>query len=108
MARFLKLGDYDSVVTNSQILQQVFNLPQGDPDYMPVTRDLSPAKLQAILKWLTTTGNNGQPNLGTPPPATIAALAEAAPVAEAIDSTGGGKTAALRRLTPRPLVVYRG
>jgi hypothetical protein len=106
--KFIKLGDYNDVVANTEMLRQVFNLPQGDAHYMPVTRDLSPAKRQAILNWLNTTGNNGQPNLGTPPPVAVAALAEAAPVAEAIDASGGGKSAALRRLTPRPLVVYRG
>jgi len=106
MKNFLDLGNYDSVVANKQILQHVFNLPQGDPDYMPVTRDLSPAKRQTILNWLATTGNGGKPNLGTPP-AVVAAAAVAAPVAPAADAGAGGKTAALRRRTPGPIIVSR-
>lgn len=51
--------DYDNAVANKDALDTVFNLPQDNPHYMPVTRDLSPAKRQMILAWLQTTGNGG-------------------------------------------------
>jgi hypothetical protein len=106
MKQFVDLGSYDSVVAKTQLLQQVFNLSEGDSHYMPVTRDLSPAKRQTIVQWLTTTGNGGKPNLGTPP-AGVEAVAAAAPVAADVDASGGGKTAAMRRRIPRPIVVAR-
>ncbi len=64
----IDLGDYASVTQNAAAIQYAMSLSTGDPGYMPVTRDLSPAKAQMILNWLTTTGGpNGGPNLGTPP-----------------------------------------
>ena len=91
------------MVDNKDGLARVFNLPQDNPHYMPVTRDLSPAKRQMILAWLQTTGNAGQPNLdngheapasGAPAVAAAAVIPyPAGPVAEP-----GGKTAALERI----------
>jgi hypothetical protein len=43
----------------------VFSLPEEDPNYMPVTRDLSPAKRALILRWLETAA---EPALGAAPP----------------------------------------
>ena len=96
MNRFLDLADYDSVVRNARLLILAFGLDAADPNTMPVTRDLSPAKRSAILNWL----QNGMPR-GTPPatkavaraPAPVAAT-EAAPVAQ----RGGKAMAAARRL----------
>jgi hypothetical protein len=63
----IDLGDYASVTQNASAIQYAMSLSTGDPGYMPVTRDLSPAKAQMILNWFTTTGGpNGGPNLGTP------------------------------------------
>lgn len=39
------VGDVDSVLGH-------VNLPVEDPAYMPVTRDLSPSKMNMIIKWL--------------------------------------------------------
>jgi hypothetical protein len=50
------LGDYDSVVKHLNILDLAFSLPVGDPNHMPVTRDLSDAKRAMILKWMRTPG----------------------------------------------------
>src|SRR5216684_2218976 len=103
MQGFVKLGDYDSVVANKARVQTVFSLPEDDPRYMPVTRDLSPAKRQMILNWLVTTGNAGKPNLGTPPAAPLQAaiMAAVAPGGAAGEvAMVGGKTAAAQRARP--------
>jgi hypothetical protein len=52
MANVLDLGDYDSVVQRVDALQLVFSLPIHDPNYMPVTRDLSKPKRKMLLQWL--------------------------------------------------------
>lgn len=117
MKRFVRLGDYDSVCANQRDLVYVFGLLRSDPNYMPVTRDLSPAKQAAILKWLTNLGADGKPLKGMPPPAPppepqptpSAALAAPAPLA----STGaerGGKAAAFDRqgARSRPSAVHAG
>jgi hypothetical protein len=101
MTPIVNLGDYASVVAHKAGMQNVFTRPEDDPHYMPVTRDLSPAKRKMILSWLDTTGNGGKPNLG--PQIVVAAhapdvLAEAAqvqPQGELVDELEG-KTAALR------------
>ncbi len=52
MLNFLNLGDYAAVIKNRKLLQLAFGLTEGDPNSMPVTRDLSPARRAAILSWL--------------------------------------------------------
>lgn len=100
MKQFVDLSSYDSVVANKAGVEGVFSLPQENPGYMPVTRDLSPAKRQMILNWLLTTGNAGEPNFDTgpatpePPPMLVAA----APAGVQDDVAAlGGKTAAFQR-----------
>ena len=61
MNRFLDLGNYDDVVAHAGLLKLAFGLDISDPNSMPVTRDLSPAKRSAILTWLD------NPIEGTPP-----------------------------------------
>jgi hypothetical protein len=115
MAGFVNLGDYSSVVAHKAQMQDVFTRPQEDAHYMPVTRDLSPAKRQMILNWLQTTGNAGQPNLGGPAVAAVHAAAVAVAAREAepegdLVAQLGGKSAALRdRRAPEqpPPVVKR-
>ena len=85
----IDLGDYNDVVAKKAQVRSVFMRPENDARYMPVTRDLSPAKRQMLLNWLATTGNAGQPNLGTPPVAHAAAAHQPA--------DPGGKTRALQR-----------
>lgn len=95
MNRFLDLGDYASVVANRRLLLLAFGLDAGNPNVMPVTRDLSPAKRQAILQWL----QQPSPPQGTPPPAAkarqMAKKTAAAPPSAVMPR--GGKTAALAR-----------
>lgn len=52
MRRFLDLSDYDQVVAFKDRITGVFSTPVTDTDYMPVTRDLAPAKREMILNWL--------------------------------------------------------
>jgi hypothetical protein len=66
MSRFLDMGDYNQVSQPhpAHMLYLAFSLDVANPNSMPVTRDLSWAKRQAILKWLK--GPN--PNATPPPP----------------------------------------
>ena len=50
MGRF-DLGNYDSVKKYAAPIRQVLEAAYGDPNYMPVTRDLSASRLAMILKW---------------------------------------------------------
>ncbi len=83
MGRFLDLGDYKSVCDNVDMLQLAFGLEPDNPNMMPVTRDLSPAKRATILRWLTEPGPNGKPLLGMLPPSLMAEATEAALVTPA-------------------------
>ncbi len=51
MVQVLNLGDYATVVGNLPAFKAVMNLPMSDPSHMPVTRDLSPARLAMINAW---------------------------------------------------------
>jgi len=120
MSRMLvDLGNYDSVKKHRSILELAFSLPVSDPNYMPVTRDLSPPKRAMILKWLRLRDADGnyllpygedrdenQPHViepcescenQVPPPATQkrGALAEAA---HAVSNTMGSKELAAHQL----------
>jgi hypothetical protein len=106
MSHFLDLADYDSVCANAGLLRLAFGLPREDPNTMPVTRDLSGAKREAILRWLNQTGPDGKPLKGSPPPpvptaAQASVLAAAKPVSAEF-SRGGKAAAAARRLALRP------
>jgi hypothetical protein len=100
MNRFLDLGDLDSVKKNLRLLKLAFGLTPSDPNSMPVTRDLSKQKRQALLSWLA--NPVGAPTPPLPPPAPSAAVA---PSTAAVPSTQrafaalgkGGKTAAAAR-----------
>ena len=103
MNRFLNLGNYADVVANRRLLQLAFGLNPADPNSMPVTRDLSPAKRSAIMTWLA----QATPPLGTPPTTSAAFVASDSPVATAMPAPAsaalptrlppGGKAAAIAR-----------
>jgi hypothetical protein len=102
MKKFLDMADYDSVCANARLLQLAFGLPMEDPNSMPITRDLSPAKRATILRWLREPGPDGKPRKGTqpppsPPPPVAAAPAPAAEAAEQINPMRGGKAIAMSR-----------
>ncbi|NER21113.1 MAG: hypothetical protein F6J96_10455 [Symploca sp. SIO1C2] len=52
MKNFVDLGDYVSVNNRLDMLKLVFSLKPDNVNYMPVTRDLSPAKRQMLQTWL--------------------------------------------------------
>jgi hypothetical protein len=99
MKKFLDLADYDSVCANVKLLHLAFGLPMEDPNSMPITRDLSPAKRKAILRWLSEPGEDGMPRKGTPPPAAaVEAAPEPSPVERPDDGpVRGGKASAMSR-----------
>ena len=102
MRDFLDLGDYESVCASAKRLAFAFGLGIGDPDAMPVTRDLSAAKRSAILRWLSEPGADGKPLLGEPPlvagarpdgaGAAVAVTASAVPAGARQASTGPTST----------------
>jgi hypothetical protein len=92
MLRFLNLADYDSVVANARLLRLAFGLDPSDPNAMPVTRDLSPAKRAAIMSFLTKLERG--PDLPAPPARSGTAPKPSGPPAGA---GKGGKAAAMAR-----------
>lgn len=49
---FFDLANYNEVVANKRGIIRSMSLNEDDPNYMPVTRDLSKHKKDMILKWL--------------------------------------------------------
>lgn len=49
--RLFDLSDYEAVKQHRAMLEVAFSLDPSDPNYMPVSRDLSPKKRETILKW---------------------------------------------------------
>ncbi|XP_066264202.1 uncharacterized protein [Branchiostoma lanceolatum] len=67
MKPIVDLASYEDVTKepNHRMLKYALELPIEDPNYMPVTRDLSPKKRDMILFWLDDNDNNeGRPPLG--------------------------------------------
>jgi ferritin-like protein len=52
MRPIVDLANFGSVISRRAILKNVFDAPVTDPNYMPVTRDLSEGKRSMIRKWL--------------------------------------------------------
>ncbi len=113
MNRFLDLGNYDAVVSNANLLQLAFGLNPADPNAMPVTRDLSPAKRNAILSWLknplpaatppihaagSSTAGSSTAGSSTTAPSTTAGAVESSAAAHSAAPKGGKAAAAARRL----------
>lgn len=68
MSRYVvDLNDYAGVCTRLKPLLLAFSLPRGDPNHMPVTRDLGRDDRDTILAWLSRPGPDGLPRLGRPP-----------------------------------------
>jgi hypothetical protein len=110
MDRFLDLTSLREIRARCELLLHAFQLGEDDPNYMPVTRDLSPAKRAAIIRWLEQQRrllpvrpvNSARAIPGARPPPQVAAAAFAQPLlVPAVDFTlalpaqAGGKTAAL-------------
>ncbi len=75
--RLVDLSSYESVIEHRNILELSFSLPIGDPNSMPVTRDLSVNKRRTILRWL----RSRDPETGRPPRGGEPAERRAAPEA---------------------------
>ena len=56
----IDLSDQSSVLQNAAEIACRMQLPETDPRYMPVTRDLSENKKQIVLKWLAQQTQRGQ------------------------------------------------
>jgi hypothetical protein len=99
MNRFLNLGDYDAVVANAHLLTLAFGLDVANPNSMPVTRDLSPAKRTAILSWLKNPlpGAKVSPKSRRPSPEPEVAVEPAASESLQREIPRGGKAAAAAR-----------
>lgn len=93
MARFIDLGNFEQVIGYARMLQHAFSLPDCDPNAMPVTRDLSPAKRRAILAWLANPLEGTRPAPAPPGSLTL----EATMQIPSETSLQGGKTAAMAR-----------
>lgn len=52
MHKIVDLSNYASLTSRISALKNVFKAPVSDPNYMPVTRDLSTRKREMLLKWL--------------------------------------------------------
>ncbi|AGP38732.1 hypothetical protein [Sorangium cellulosum] len=50
--RLVDLSDEQSVAAHAASIELAFSLDMSDPNYMPVTRDMSPAKQQTVLAYL--------------------------------------------------------
>jgi hypothetical protein len=103
MDTFLNLADYESVCQHRELLVLAFGLPVSDPNSMPVTRDLSPAKRAAILQWLQHLGPGDKPLFGAEIPAArpAAALKTAAAGPPSAGMKGGKGAALARRMVLR-------
>jgi hypothetical protein len=87
MNRIVDLKEFDAVCANKVMIRRSMELNFNDANFMPVSRDLSPAKQRAILAWLE------NPTRGTPPPAPPFLP----PVARGTELPGDGKDTAFAR-----------
>ena len=92
MDDFLDLSDYKSVCANVDLLELAFGLEPGNPNSMPVTRDLARSKREAILRWLGNPGADGRPLLGAPPPPARPAAAKSAGLGVVRSGGQGGES----------------
>lgn len=99
MDKVVKLTDYERVAAQSELLALAFGLPLDDPNHMPVTRDLSTAKRQTILRWLEHLDKDGKPALGVPPAGAPAPRVVLPPRGQppAPGSATGSKSAAMQK-----------
>lgn len=121
MLRFLDMSNEASVIAHADLLTLAFGLNPADPNAMPVTRDLSPARRATILAWLAQQQRERghvPPPVHTAPaapaaaaPAAKVAVASPPPVADvelestaAIAPSRGGKAeaAARRQILQKP------
>jgi len=103
MRSIVDMSDYNSVVANKRNLLFVLALPIENPNYVPVTRDLSTAKRAMIIKWLGALESQTPPIVGTRP---VAAVAQALSMAVHPAADADEKAAASRR-KHAPIILTR-
>ena len=69
MKPIVNMANYTDVKLKKGPLIYSLSLPPSHPSYMPVTRDLSDAKQDMILKWLNNGCRYNSTNMDGPPPA---------------------------------------
>lgn len=56
------IADYNALVANRQAMLLAFSRDMTDPNYMPVTRDMSRGRVETLVKWLSSeTGDPAAP-----------------------------------------------
>lgn len=108
------IADYDALVQNRSALLFAFGRSIDDPNYMPVTRDLSAGRMATLIKWLSTeTGDLANPLRRDPASAPPHPLtAEVAAVSERHATTPDGRDAKtamgepLRRTPNTPVMSF--
>lgn len=79
------IADYDALVQNRQAMLLAFSRSIEDPNYMPVTRDMSQGRIDTLVKWLSDVQSDGTLRRGiavagaaplTPQPEMAAAIQE--------------------------------
>ncbi|XP_066288239.1 uncharacterized protein [Branchiostoma lanceolatum] len=66
MKPIINLASYEDVTRKKKLLRHTLTLPETNPNYMPVTRDLSPKKREMILSWIDNLDSSSNlPLLGT-------------------------------------------
>jgi hypothetical protein len=103
MRSIVDMSDYNSVVANKRNLLSVLALPIENPNHMPVTRDLSPAKRAMIIKWLGPLDGLALPMMGK---ARIAVALDSVPMVHPATGDGDQKRAASRR-KHGPIILTR-
>ena len=89
------IADYDALVANRAAILLAFRRDIGDPNYMPVTRDMSQGRIETLMKWLENeTGDASEPLVRGVAVAGAASLAAAAPPPEDEEENQDAKTRA--------------
>jgi hypothetical protein len=101
----LDLADYEQVARQRELIIDAITRPVSSAGYMPVTRDLSRSRKEAMLRWLTEVDDDGKPRLGVPTPE---AVPEPLPAEEPVEDVRlelelGSKTVAGRRIRIAPM-----
>jgi hypothetical protein len=99
--RLVNLGNPVDVKAHAKILHLAFTRDINDPNYMPVTRDLSEAKRMTIVKWLEKVLATGDPHLDAAAAecAATAPGAAAPPGPAAAEAPAGSKSRFARNLS---------
>ncbi len=84
--RLVDLGDYDAVREHAATIELAFSRPLGDPNHMPVTRELSEARRAVLLTWLRDRNGYGERRLRHGPRPRVAAAPAAPAPRTAVDA----------------------